>query len=98
VAPATCVHNAMMIGKRGRGVKVDLPEVRDRPAPRLASGLTGVCMEVPRLREIASRYLSVPETMGCVVVYHTDRLHERIANGRAHEVESASLQFLAHRV
>ena len=33
-----------------------------------------------------------------MIIHHPDRLHERIANGRADKLEAAASQFLAHRV
>ena len=30
----------------------------------------------------------VTKTVGCVIVHHTDRLHERITNGWTHKIES----------
>src|SRR5262245_7350368 len=54
---------------------------------------------LPCARE--SRFLAqlfVPEAMHEVVIDHSDGLHERIADGRADELEAASPQVLAQRV
>src|SRR5579859_4260527 len=40
----------------------------------------------------------MPETIDPMIVHHTGSLHERIADGAAHEAETALLQVLAHCV
>src|SRR5690606_22035527 len=44
------------------------------------------------------RELPVQEAAGQVVVHHAARLHERVADGRAHEAETAPREVLAERV
>jgi putative oxidoreductase len=41
-------------------------------------------------------HLLVPKTAHLVVVHHADRLHERVARGRAHEREASFAHVLAH--
>jgi hypothetical protein len=33
-----------------------------------------------------------------MIIHHAGRLHQRVANGRANELEAAAQQILAHRV
>ena len=40
----------------------------------------------------------VPEAGGQVIVYHPDRLHKCIADGRAHEFKAPFHEIFAHKV
>ena len=40
----------------------------------------------------------MPEASGDMIVNHAGCLHESIANGAAHKLESAFAQILAHRI
>src|SRR5258708_589419 len=47
---------------------------------------------------LAAPELGVTEAAGDVIVHEPAALHEGVADGRAHEAESAALEVLAHRV
>ena len=40
----------------------------------------------------------MPEALHHMIVHHSDRLHERIADRRSHEIEAALFQILAHGI
>src|SRR5262249_17394036 len=49
-------------------------------------------------RRVSRRKLRVSETTEQMIVDHTDRLHESVTNGRAHEFESSLAQIFTHPV
>jgi len=46
----------------------------------------------------STRHRVVPETISTVVIDHPCRLHEGIANGRAHKLKASFAQVSAHRI
>src|SRR5579863_4473986 len=50
---------------------------------------------VPRA---SSTNLRVAEAVHCVIVHHSDCLHEGVADGGTHELKTAARQVFAHRV
>src|SRR6266568_3666826 len=67
----------------------------------LASSLP--CTDSTNIQHLTSNIfllsqLGVTKTAYQMVVHHSGRLHESVADRRAHELEPAAQQFLAHRV
>src|SRR6266852_1314563 len=80
---------------------------RGAPAPRLADGLLGFARDVDRWLRVTDMAILlcfgelghrvVPVAFDHVVVDHTDRLHERVDDGRTDKLETATDEFFRQR-
>src|SRR3989441_9190389 len=78
------------------GMKIFAPSAAVWPKNLAPSTKSAARARPPRM--MMALRMSLAEAVGTVIVNHADRLHVRIADGRADELEAALEQILAQRI
>src|SRR2546425_7080253 len=78
------------------GMKIFAPSAAVWPKNLAPSTKSAARARPPRM--MMALRMSLAEAVGTVIVNHADRLHVRIADGRADELEAALQQILAQRI